>query len=553
MRFMPRDSRPPLWVDNKVTFSGVRWYCCLLDVSAAKLAERSLHDWLATTSHDARTPLSSIQVSCVLLRERGLLAHDGCSASCHGGKAAPEEACDGELLTAISASASVLLAIVKNVMLLKRLDAGECDLSASTVAPGNLFAEVCATASIGLALQAGASVVLDDDAQLPPAIVCAADLVSHVLLCLVVFSVCASRGGEVRVRARCDKSALSKGTGPLMLRLDVSAPALRLTQQELDCAFAAPYDVGCMQAELHGGESGSGRMGLHVSRRLVEAMGGTLSLRSRPGLGTRFKALIPVALPEPAADASPPSPAASASGSETPVGSRRLSEDSGSATPGSPRDLVSLAASVKAEEEEEEDLGIAPYLPAQAECGECFESLKRRGMLRDMMDLLLTNSPDGYTVGRGSHFIYASPGALRLFRATKEQLLSIPAQELMHPEDQPRVLEEWSEALESSAARGGEPVHRSYTWRARHCDSDPAAPSYTWMAASAVIIQPPEPGAPGQWFNITRDISDQKRLEASLKHFLHSTSAPCICFCCAYGHATDAAAFASQWLTCCSR
>ena len=526
MRFMPRDARPALWVENKFTVSGVRWYCCLLDVSAAKRCERSMHDWLATTSHDARTPLSSIQVSCVLLREHGLLSHDDCGANCHGAKVPPEEACDGELLTAISASASVLLAIVKNVMLLKRLDAGECDLSASTVAPHALVADVCATASVGLALQAGASVVLDDDSPLPPAIVCAADLVSHVLLCLVVFcvcaSMCASRGGEVRVRVRCDRSSSTKHAGPAMLRLDVSAPALLLTQQELECAFAAPYNSGCMQAELNGGESGSGRMGLHVSRRLVEAMGGTLSLRSRPGQGTRFKALIPVALPEPSTDAAPPSPAASASGSETPVGSRRQSEDSSSAPPGSPRERPSPAVSVTAEEE---DLGFAPYLPVQAECGECFESLKRRGMLRDMMDLLLTNSPDGYTVGRGNHFIYASPGALRLFRATKAQLLSTPAQDLMHPEDRERILEEWDEARASSAARGGEPVHRSYTWRARHCDSDPAAPSYVWMAASAVIIQSPEPGAPGQWFNIVRDISDQKRLEASLKHFLHSTSA----------------------------
>ena len=524
MRFMRRDLRPPLWVDNKFTILGVRWYCCLVDVSAAKLTERSLHDWLATTSHDARTPLSSIQVSCVLLRERGLLTHDACGANCHGAKVPPEEACDGELLTAISASASVLLAIVKNVMLLKRLDAGECDLSASTVEPHALISDVCATASVGLALQAGASVVLEDDSLLPPAIVCAVDLVSHVLLCLVVFCVCASRGGEVRVRARCDKASAAKRTGPLMLRLDVFAPALLLSQHELDCAFAAPYDAGCMHVELNDGESGSGRMGLHVSRRLVEAMGGTLSLRSRLGQGTRFKALIPVALPEPSADSAPPSPAASASGSETPVGSRRPSEDSGSGPPGSPCMRGSRSHSVEPEEEEE-DLGFAPYLPAQAEHSECFESLKRRGMLRDMMDLLLTNSPDGYTVGKGSHFVYASPGALRLFRATKEQLLSTRAPELMHPEDRPRILEEWDEAREHSAARGGEPVHRSYTWRARHCDSDPAAPTYVWMAASAVIIQSPEPGAPGQWFNIMRDISDQKRLEASLKHFLHSTSA----------------------------
>ena len=546
MRFLPRDSRPVLWVENKVTFSGLRWYCCLLDVSAAKRSERCLHDWLATTSHDARTPLSSIQVSCVLLRERGLLNHacDDCGAAGHG--KGREEACDGELLTAIAASAAVLLAIVQNVMLLKRLDAGECDLSASVVAPHALVADVCAIARVGLAHQAGAAVVLDDSAPLPPAVVCPAQLVSHVLLCLAMFCTRASRGGEVRVRVRMHFAGAGAAPpkqqhkGPLMLRLDVAAPARVLSQHELRCAFE-PYDSGCSDLDAQRGESGSGRLGLHVSRRLVEAMGGTLSLLSHSGEGMRFTALIPVALPDvveqPVGTSPPPSPSASVA--STPAGSRRASEDSGSLPPGSPRTRSSPTASrygepkapeaaslpKEKEEEEEEDLGLAPYFPANADHSECFESLKRRGMLRDVMDLLLANSPDGYTVGKGNHYIYASPGALCMFRASKERLLSTPAQELVHPDDWPRIFEEWAEARETSAARGGEPVHRNYTWRAMRCDSDPAAPTYFWAAASAIITQSPQPGDEGQWFNIMRDVGDQKRLEASLKHFLHSTSA----------------------------
>ena len=56
--------------------------------------QRCLHDFLATTSHDARTPLSSIAVASQLLR-------DG------GGVRLSDDA--SELLAAISASNRVLL------------------------------------------------------------------------------------------------------------------------------------------------------------------------------------------------------------------------------------------------------------------------------------------------------------------------------------------------------------------------------------------------------------------------------------------------------------
>lgn len=88
-RFLTGPARdgPPLWVEARFTFVGHRWYAVMRDISDSKKAERSLHDWLATTSHDARTPLSSIKVSCALLAEhklcpeaRELLATAHCSA-----------------------------------------------------------------------------------------------------------------------------------------------------------------------------------------------------------------------------------------------------------------------------------------------------------------------------------------------------------------------------------------------------------------------------------------------------------------------------------------
>jgi signal transduction histidine kinase len=111
-----------------------------------------MHDFLNTTSHDARTPLSSIQVASQLLQQSS-----GCALTA--------DALD--LLDAIAASARVLLTIVHNVMLKKRLDAGECDCSAAPLDARALASDVVRTARVGLALPSGTSIQWDDDAALP--------------------------------------------------------------------------------------------------------------------------------------------------------------------------------------------------------------------------------------------------------------------------------------------------------------------------------------------------------------------------------------------------
>ncbi len=112
---------------------------------------------------------------------------------------------------------------------------------------------------------------------------------------------------------------------------------------------------------------------------LRAALGGSLTVRSRAGDGTRFTANIPVALEERADGADggmPPSPAASSD-------SRRSSgEEAG--TPSSPRTPASRTVL------EEEDTGLLPYLPPQAQQAQAQGSdiVKNGRLQRDAMDLV---------------------------------------------------------------------------------------------------------------------------------------------------------------------
>lgn len=84
---------------------------------------------------------------------------------------------------------------------------------------------------------------------------------------------------------------------------------------------------------------------------------------------------------------------------------------------------------------------------------------------------------------------------------------------MIHEDDREQVAVQWAEARAQSSARGGEPVHECFTWRMRRADG-----TFVWLETSACITET-------HWYNISRDITDQKRLEASLKEFLTSTMA----------------------------
>jgi K+-sensing histidine kinase KdpD len=205
-------------------YSGARWYCVLRDISEAKRVERVLRDFLATTSHDARTPLNSIQVAAQLLRERTLTSEAA------------------ELLTAITASARVLHLLIDNVMVTQRLDQGDYDVSPSPVAIRAVVDEACATARAGLAQQAGTP-VLWDDAPLPALILSRAEGLSHMLLNVACFCVQSAEGTPVHVHASCAPAAAPDAAGRTHVLLLRVSSGRALSADELANVFD-PYTDG---------------------------------------------------------------------------------------------------------------------------------------------------------------------------------------------------------------------------------------------------------------------------------------------------------------------
>ena len=523
---------PPLWFDLRLTaLPGGKWYIMGHDVSEAKLAERSLHDWLATMSHDARTPLSSINASCTLLAACALCAEAR------------------ELLAAVAGGTHVLLSTVNQVMLLKKLDSEGG--AAAVCAPGTgppdvdvarLARGVLASVTAGLAAQTGVRCSLELDAGLAPRFVCPREHVEHILLSLLVYGVQAGTAApgdrNVSVRIWCERRVQPGGNDGdqeqhrLLMRVNV--PGRVLTRQQLAVLFE-PFTSATRAEDDAGGTpradagGGSGRLGLHVARRLARALGGKLVARSTPSEGSSFVAELPAPACCGDADAAARHDACCArvaaraeeDDGESRVDAdepraRRLSEERARASQSEPA-AAATAAGFKAQllEGDEPLSAFSSIVETNApSSGERFGALKLvHGKLREMMDLLLAHADgEGFLAVRDGRTVYMSQTLARMLRyGSQAEVIGMPTLEMTHPEDLERVVLILQDARAESCAAGGTTVRRTLTSRMRRGDG-----TYVWVESEMCID-------PRDSYNIVRDVTDRKRLSASLKSFLALT------------------------------
>ncbi len=239
---------------------------------AADAASRAKGTFLAHMSHELRTPLNSI------LGYTHLLLADGELPARHR-----------ERLTGVERSGGHLLAMINEVLDLSKIEAGKLTLNVTEYALGPLLDDVgavfCARAAEG-GLEFG-----DVRAPgLPGSVRADAGKLRQVLFNLLANAV------KFTPRGRVDLRVAPAGAG--RVRFEVADTGVGIPAEELEAVFLAFHQTGA--AEL--ATQGTG-LGLTISRRLVELLGGELHVESEPGRGSRF--WFEAALPETGTDVSP--------------------------------------------------------------------------------------------------------------------------------------------------------------------------------------------------------------------------------------------------------
>lgn len=232
---------------------------------AAEAANQAKSAFLANMSHELRTPLNAIlgfaQIMCVDPQTTPDQQHN---------------------LRIINRSGEHLLSLINNVLDLSKIEAGRVDLVETTF---NLT-ELLETIDSILRQRAeakGLELQITSAPALPQQVVGDANKLRQILINLMGNAIKFTEQGSVTLKVA------SQPASPELLSFEVTDTGIGIPAAELDRIFNAfeQSKTGKITPE------GTG-LGLTISHKFVELMGGTISVCSTPGEGSTFTIQLPL-------------------------------------------------------------------------------------------------------------------------------------------------------------------------------------------------------------------------------------------------------------------
>ncbi len=231
---------------------------------AADQANRAKSEFLSRMSHELRTPLNAILGFAQLLGISSLSPNDR------------------ESVDQISKAGKHLLGLINEVLDIARIESGRIDLSLEAINPLDSVIESLDLIR-PLAVQSGIQLLIGEDLKDNRFRITAdRQRLKQILINLLSNAVKYNKkAGSVRVWFGLE--------GAERLRINVTDTGVGITSSKLEQLFTPFERLGAEQSRIEG----SG-IGLALSKRLSEAMGGKIGVSSRPGEGSTFYIELPI-------------------------------------------------------------------------------------------------------------------------------------------------------------------------------------------------------------------------------------------------------------------
>jgi len=237
----------------------------------AEAANRAKSDFLATISHEMRTPMNSIIGMSELLQSTPLSGQQRV------------------FVEGIAGSAANLLDIINDVLDVAKVESGHIEIKN---APFNLrrtcedVLEMLAQKTDGKSLE----LVLDVPVDFPEQLVGDAGRIRQILINLVGNAVKYTREGSIVVAVDC----LERDDKGVRVRVKVTDSGIGITADKQRNLFQKFYQIDSLDGSR---PTGTG-LGLAISKSLVELMSGEIGVKSAFGHGSTFWFTLPMRLPD---------------------------------------------------------------------------------------------------------------------------------------------------------------------------------------------------------------------------------------------------------------
>jgi PAS domain S-box-containing protein len=233
----------------------------------AESATRAKSEFLANMSHEIRTPMTAILGFADLL----LAEADG--------NAAPSERL--EALRTIQRNGQYLLDLLNDILDLSKIEAGKLDVAREVHSPVQLLNEVVSLMRVRSDAK-NLTLDLEYRGAIPESIQSDPLRIRQVLINLIGNAIKFTERGSVRVIAQI----VQKLDGPTLLQIDVVDTGIGLTQEQSARLFR-PFSQADSSTTRRFGGTG---LGLTISKRLAEMLGGDITMSSTSGKGSTFSA-----------------------------------------------------------------------------------------------------------------------------------------------------------------------------------------------------------------------------------------------------------------------
>lgn len=239
----------------------------LESLEAARTAEQYKSDFLANMSHEIRTPMNAIIGMCELI-----LREDNLSESVR-------ENCFN-----IQSSGRNLLAIINDILDFSKIDSGKMELVYEEFSLASTLNDVLNTSEVR---KGGKDIKLlvDVDPNIPRGMLGDEVRIRQIILNLMTNAIKFTKKGSVTLTV-----SFSTQDYGVNLLVSVADTGIGITEENIETLFTSFRQV---DTKKNRSVEGTG-LGLAISKNLIKKMGGHIDVKSKYGVGTEFRLVIPL-------------------------------------------------------------------------------------------------------------------------------------------------------------------------------------------------------------------------------------------------------------------